>query len=74
MRNEMEKPSEFVRSIVRPIISIYLIIFTTSFLAWLTANNMPLPAYFQWLVWITTGTIVWYFGQREYFKRKEQVK
>ncbi len=67
----MEKPSEFVKAIVRPIISIYLIIFTTSFAAWLVANGIDFPPIFQWLIWITTGTTVWYFGQREYFKRKE---
>ena len=68
----MEKPSEFVKAIVRPIISIYLIVFTTSFIAWLTANGIAFPSTLQWLIWITTGTTVWYFGQREYFKRKEK--
>ncbi len=52
-----------VRSFTRPILAIFGLV------SWvmLFANGFDIPAAYTWLVW---GMVVWFFGDRTYFKVK----
>ncbi|GAH56766.1 unnamed protein product [marine sediment metagenome] len=52
-----------VRSFTRPILAIFGLV------SWvmLFANGFDIPAAYTWLVW---GMVVYYFGDRTYFKVK----
>lgn len=61
-------------NIVRPLIAIYLVIFTTLFIAWVYYNGGDFSDVPQWLIWMTTGTTLWHFGVKTYFEKKSMDK
>ncbi len=58
---------EIIRSLVRPIITLTLVMIW----ALMLFRGMNTPAELTMLVW---GTVVWWFGDRTYFKLKNNGK
>ena len=66
-----EPLSEGIMNIVRAFTRPALTFFGLVSWVMLFANGFDIPAAFTWLVW---GMVVWWFGDRTYFKKKKVEK